>query len=616
VTLISIDSPDYATHLSAIDDGHTIALDLEWDDELCLFQFCSSSGVLVIRHRDGAGDATLRSFLSSHKFYAKGIATDLKMLHQKFGDTFSDNIEDIARTRLSPYGHSLNFVQMTMQFAGAPTAEFKDAKISTSQWSAEILTARQVLYAAFDVVALFVAFPNFPPPGQMPPKPPKVRERIEKPPGIRPAKKAHKLVYRPIAIRSDTHFYIIRGFRGDTLCSSLRSLFSPTDLDHIFSTHDLLFLSLFRPLRPTEFASCQITEVPGADPSFCFDTDDFYLTGIPPALCSFRELNAFLYAFGTDHSVTFYGYYAYVISRSAVNSHRLRTFLPHLFVIHEFPFFLQSVYCANLPPDATLSDLRQFFSQCPGLSSLSYSRCRDAILKFTSESSASSFVDQFDLCTFRGRVLRLTLLCDFPKRRQLLRFAVPVPEDADPASLKAEYSRFGPIFFAGDGAVQFFRRADAIRAGATGPAPVAAGHAPDWKKERRRQGLVFRSAVVDLRALCGPFGIVIDIVMDRFVLFDCTRSAEAAFESLRQSFNVAFFSIDDLPHFDESLVREVVERPVAVMESASEEIKVVVADPLPDGVGEREIADQMESMGRFEIAVGRSAVEAENEGNN
>ena len=52
----------------------------------------------------------------------------------KFGSTFSENFEDIALTRLIPYGNSENFVKMTLQFAGKPKAEFKDIEITKSNW--------------------------------------------------------------------------------------------------------------------------------------------------------------------------------------------------------------------------------------------------------------------------------------------------------------------------------------------------------------------------------------------------------------------------------------------------------------------------------------------------
>ena len=62
-----------------------IAIDLEWEVEINLFQFCSPKGrVLLIRHPDGLGNRVLFNFLISHKFYGKGTDSDVKQLHRKF----------------------------------------------------------------------------------------------------------------------------------------------------------------------------------------------------------------------------------------------------------------------------------------------------------------------------------------------------------------------------------------------------------------------------------------------------------------------------------------------------------------------------------------------------
>ena len=83
VTLISTESPDFEKHLNELDDGNIISLDLEWENELCLFQFCSSNGVLIIRHPNGKGNQHLHEFFLSHYFYAKGIRNDATCLMRK-----------------------------------------------------------------------------------------------------------------------------------------------------------------------------------------------------------------------------------------------------------------------------------------------------------------------------------------------------------------------------------------------------------------------------------------------------------------------------------------------------------------------------------------------------
>ena len=52
---------------------------------------------------------------------------------------------------------------MVLKFAGQPEMNFKDKKVSRSNWNADKLTMKQVLYAAFDVVSLYKCFPSFPP---------------------------------------------------------------------------------------------------------------------------------------------------------------------------------------------------------------------------------------------------------------------------------------------------------------------------------------------------------------------------------------------------------------------------------------------------------------------
>lgn len=168
VILLSTETPNFLDYFSECDDDSPISLDLEWESELCLFQFCFKNKVVILRHPNGDGNQDLLNFLLSHKFYAKGINNDKKQLHKKFNtNKIADNIEDIARTRLVPYNYSENFMAMVRQFSGEPTAEFKDIKITTSNWELPKLSKRQILYAAFDVVSLKECYPNYPPPKEI-----------------------------------------------------------------------------------------------------------------------------------------------------------------------------------------------------------------------------------------------------------------------------------------------------------------------------------------------------------------------------------------------------------------------------------------------------------------
>jgi hypothetical protein len=171
VTLIEIDDENLQQILNSLTNDSPLVIDFEWrafrrDSHICLYQICSEYGVYVIRDREAERPSWLMqrflSSLSGRSFVGKGIANDLKKLRARYGTTFNINLEDVEQTRLRPYGLSCNFDQMTLRFAGRPKAQFKNKRISTSDWLRESLTIQQVLYAAFDVFALFVAWPNFP----------------------------------------------------------------------------------------------------------------------------------------------------------------------------------------------------------------------------------------------------------------------------------------------------------------------------------------------------------------------------------------------------------------------------------------------------------------------
>ncbi|KAK8863521.1 hypothetical protein M9Y10_011207 [Tritrichomonas musculus] len=162
-----------------------IAIDLEWEiSKLCLIQFCSNKTCVIVRlftkedleiHPElkigeenedellQKNNKILENFLNGHKFYGKGMRNDQKMLLSYFGQSFSNNFEDIEKTRLIPNKLSLNFNIMTKMFAGESTAPFKVIEMTKSDWSVPELSFRQVLYAAFDTVALYYCYPNFPP---------------------------------------------------------------------------------------------------------------------------------------------------------------------------------------------------------------------------------------------------------------------------------------------------------------------------------------------------------------------------------------------------------------------------------------------------------------------
>lgn len=103
------------------------------------------------------------AFEGGKKFIGKGVNGDVQRLKQYLGDDFEINLADVEQTRLYPYNESAIFDEMVLKYAGKPESNFKDKKVSKSNWNADILSIKQVLYSAFDVVSLYKCFPSFPP---------------------------------------------------------------------------------------------------------------------------------------------------------------------------------------------------------------------------------------------------------------------------------------------------------------------------------------------------------------------------------------------------------------------------------------------------------------------
>ena len=470
VTLIVVTQPDLDTFLHNIDDGSSIAIDLEWDDELCLFQFCTSKGVLVIRHPKGPGNETLREFLKSHKFYGKGIENDKKMLQRKFGETFEENIEDIAKTRLRPYGHSENFNTMTLQFAGAPVASFKDIRITTSNWGQEVLTMRQVMYAAFDVVALFVAYPRFPPAKEM-------EKKCKKQKNPKQKSKYHKeMKFTPLALMP-TFSYILKNYTGSLLPPDLRNLFHPEDLDYVYAWRNLVFVSLYKPMDTSRF-SCEVQELPPVDISLSSDSDDFYVTRIPECLRTKVQFHNFLYCFGVDHSVRMFKTYVRVCTYTALESHRLRTFLPHLEIdgfkmeLSNFPYFNRQVAFLHVPDKLKHGDAHKLFSTCGPIKSLSLYRRESVTVKVTyvAQEAVDRALEMFDNKIIDGNEIHAVRGCDLKQLRHMREYELFVTDCKSRQELMKRFSVYGKIYDAhydpklDISHVLFISKADALRA--------------------------------------------------------------------------------------------------------------------------------------------------------
>ena len=161
VTFVQSDSPDLLKFLYQIDDGYPVFFDLEWKpdrdgshNDISVMQFATSKGVVILQLVPGVNNPNILAFINHHKFIGKGTHFDRYKLFRKYGQSLHLELEDVEVTRLKPRGLSLNFDEMVLQHAGNPTIPFKDKSITLSDWSAPILSTPQILYAAFDVVAL------------------------------------------------------------------------------------------------------------------------------------------------------------------------------------------------------------------------------------------------------------------------------------------------------------------------------------------------------------------------------------------------------------------------------------------------------------------------------
>ena len=169
VTLTTTENPELHNLLDSIDDKSTLALDFEWLPDrygvfhpISLIQIGSSLGALIIRVKTGGNYDKIKNFMLTHNFIGKGTYSDRIKIKDLLGIELP--YEDVEATRLRPYKKTVNFVEMVNTFYQEPTAMFKSKDISTSNWEAETLTIKQVLYAGFDVIGLWFAFQHMDPP--------------------------------------------------------------------------------------------------------------------------------------------------------------------------------------------------------------------------------------------------------------------------------------------------------------------------------------------------------------------------------------------------------------------------------------------------------------------
>lgn len=521
VSLVSVEDNDFSESLASIDVDEPIALDLEWEDELCLFQFCSSKGVIIVRHPDGNGNQLLENFLSTHKFYAKGIHNDKKMLMAKFGRNFAENIEDIAKTRLVTYGHSENFKQMTIQFAGQPTAEFKDIRITTSNWAIEKLTKRQVLYAAFDVVALFQAYKNFPPPkmrirdNSNRPKSEHIHgNKLQQPTFKKVEQKSSFDIKMKSEILRPTYSYIIENYQGTKILTRIREHYQSYELDFVsvysYEEITLLFVSSFVPIN-------DLAHLPQFDINLASDGDILFITNSDDV----ESLKELLFCFGSAWTITDVDGVARIDIRAASQSIRFQTFLPHIHMkehelkVFTFPFFIPAVRVDNLPSRISDQEVEELFSSCGKVTKVEMFRKRcenelqSACVTFSTEEEAENAAKIMNL----KNGIHVFRYADESQLRFMRDYRINVLDMKDPQEMYVHFSQYGRIhhiFYDGKynvGRVQFYRKYDALKA-QSGTALIS----PQFSTIVIRD-LPFLVTEEEIFELCSAFGTITNIIL-------------------------------------------------------------------------------------------------------
>lgn len=165
VTVVSVDSPKISQTLESIDDGCPIAIDIDWipdfkhgnDNPICIFKFCTTKGCVVVLNEGLGPNNDMFDFLNNHYFFGKGMGIAHKKLVKMFGTSFT--IRDFEREFLIPYNIPQDFDGMIESLAGIPKQPFKDKTLVwESSFDSFPLTVLQVLYAAFDVCALYECY--------------------------------------------------------------------------------------------------------------------------------------------------------------------------------------------------------------------------------------------------------------------------------------------------------------------------------------------------------------------------------------------------------------------------------------------------------------------------
>lgn len=584
VTLISVNDPNLKFYLQQIHDDciseskndpeitkyHSkIAIDLEWEIELNLFQFCSPQRkILIIRHPDGKGNEILFNFLTSHLFYGKGIDNDVKQLQRKFEYLFPHKksfdflniIEDVSKTRLIPYGYSSNFIQMTKQFAGNPCADFKDAEMTMSNWLATDLTVRQVLYAAFDVAAIYQCYPNF-----KPAKAIEMRAKNRKSKFSKMSDETNMRIKRKYANKAKiivlhnhvekVYPFLIDGYSGPLNPIDIRLFFQDNDIDFVspfFYNNKIIVFSAFKqPVNEYDLNQylrgyCDgLRQLPDEiDYSECTDRDFLFITNIPSDLFDEYAFSTLLYCFGVNFHLQLFESgnnkdteinqgFILVEPRSALSSYLIQVFLQAVFnmKVYTFPRFLPKIRIDNIPHSLYINEMNTLFSNSI---SIKFLRCpneetkQTCFVEFHTNEEAETAINTFnytncsnlinDSNSIELRIARYTTEdhLKFLKLFELFVHNCSSMKIDSSQLLRNYFSKYGEIYqayydpFFEIGHVQFYERKNAIQAIKSETTLLRCEIVPENRVFIIRD-VSFNVQNQELLELCSPFGQIQDI---------------------------------------------------------------------------------------------------------
>lgn len=245
VWYLNHDSPDVVARLEFARGSGELALDLEWrfdfsgvNNPIALMQFCGSNGAVIVKMCGPTASPALTEFVQRNRFIMKGASCDIRKMENMFG--VKAEIEDLEVSRLAPHGITPNFMNAFSTLSmKKTTAEFKNKKISMSNWAAPYLNHMQFLYACFDAIATYRIYrcllEKYPEDGAFIKFVPKVKAEKSK---------ARRNLENENKLRSYFNDTIQKMFQDKPKCSKCEFCKMDLIVDHIWDEHPEMILEI------------------------------------------------------------------------------------------------------------------------------------------------------------------------------------------------------------------------------------------------------------------------------------------------------------------------------------------------------------------------------------